>query len=127
MMDATAHFFFLKNYEVSGKLSVIHLLNPDGTQNFSLSTVRKTEEEFVEDVRKVFKKERGIEIQPECLTGLFNREGKHTFTVEKGEYFRRPTMATEVVDPKYVVIEEICVGENNEIGYEPQLIGTLSS
>lgn len=114
-------FFFLVNNYLPG-LSVIYLLSPNKKQNFSLSTVRKSEEEFVEDVRKVFKKDRGIEIPPEYLTGLFHREGKHTFVVENGDYFRRPTMATEVVDPKYVVIEEMV-----KDGYEGQAIGILSS
>ena len=113
-------FFFLNNYRVG--LSVIYLLNYDGTQNFSLSTVRKSEEAFVEDVRKVFKKDRGIEIPPEYLTGLFHREGKHTFVVENGDYFRKPTIATEVVNPQYVVIEEMV-----EDGYEGQAIGIVSS
>ena len=113
-------FFLVNNYRLG--LSVIYLLSPNRKQNFSLSTVRKSEEEFVEDVRKVFKKDRGIEIPPEYLTGLFHREGKHTFVIENGDYFRRPTMATEVVDPKYVVIEEMV-----EDGYEGQAIGILSS
>ena len=118
---AMKQFFFLVNNYGLG-LSVIYLLSPNGTQNFSLSTVRKSEEEFVEDVRKVFKKDRGIEIPPEYLTGLFHSEGKHTFVVENGDYFRKPTMATEVVNPQYVVIEEM-----NENGYEGQAIGILSS